>query len=155
MTRRIVSGARESHALAVAKPDGLQMLAHVADAGAEFAGRLGVFRIMLKQMCVRNQHRSATTGIGDDWIHPLESIDVLPCQSPGAFNIARVRMKGTATNLGVGRLSLASVNFQHSRRRLVDSLEESFHHATFEEQNWSARSARILRAVRSHRACVY
>src|SRR3989442_317430 len=161
MTRRIVSGARESHALAVAEADGLQMLAHVADAGAEFAGRLGVFRIMLKQMCVRNQHRSATTGIGDDWrVLPLESIDVLPCQSPGAFNIARVRMKGTATNLGVGRSRFAAVNFQRSRRRLVDSLEESFRHATFEEQNWSAgsadaRSACILRAVRRHLACDY
>src|SRR5437870_2803133 len=151
MTRRIVSGARESHALAIAEADGLEMLAHVADAGAEFAGRLGVFRIMLKQMCVRNQHRSATTGIGDDWrVLPLESIDVLPCQSPGAFNIARVRMKGTATNLGVGRSHFAAVNLQHSRRRLVDSLEESFRHATFEEQNWSAH---VRGTVRTYTRC--
>src|SRR5882672_9117972 len=124
------------------------MLAHVADAGAEFARPLGVLRIMLKQMSIRSQHRSAPAGIGDDWrLIGFESIDVLAGERAGAFNIAGVRMQGAATNLCVRRLNLASVNFQHTRRRFVNPLEESFHNATFEEQNSSAlRSARIWTA---------
>src|SRR5947207_6621800 len=141
------------------------MLYHIADARAEFACRLGVLRIMLKQMSIRSQHRSAPAGIGDYWrLIGFESIDVLAGERAGAFNIAGVRMQGAATNLRVGSLNFASVNFQHTRRRFVDPLEQSFHHATFEEQNSSAlRSARIWSAcilsrrdgMRSHPARAY
>src|SRR5882724_7152697 len=147
MTRRIISGAREAEALAVAKPDCLQMLAHVADARAEFARRLGILFVMLKQMCIRSQHRSAPAGIGDDWrVIVFESIDVLSRQSARAFDVTCVCMQRTTTHLGVGSLNAASVNFQHSGRRFVNPFEESFSHATFEEQNRSAGSTCILRA---------
>src|SRR2546423_12244286 len=96
---------------------------------------LGVLRIMLKQMSIRSQLPSAPAGIGDDWrLIVFESIDVLAGERAGAFNIAGVRMQGAATNLCVRSLNFASVNFQHTRRRFVNPLEESFHHATFEEQ---------------------
>src|SRR5437763_15342802 len=103
MTRRIVSGAREAEALAVAKPDRLQMLAHVADARAEFARRLGILRIMLKQMRIRSQHCAATSGIGNDWRAVVfESLDVSSRQSARAFDITCMCMQGAATTLRVG-----------------------------------------------------
>src|SRR2546423_7684298 len=156
MTRRVVSRARESGRFAVAESDGLKMLAHVADARAEFAGGMGVSRVMLKQMCVRSQHRSATAGIGNDWrVAVFERIDVLPGQSARAFNIAGVRMQGAATHLRLRRLNLAMVNFQDSRRRFVDPLEKSFRHATIEEQNWSARILSRRVGIRRHLACAF
>ena len=129
-------------------------LVNVADARAEFVCPCGVLRIMLKQMSVRNQHRAATTGIGDDGrVLMFESLYVLAGQCACAFKVACVRMQRTAANLCVRRLNFASVNFQHSGRRFVDTFEEAFRHATSEEQNWSAGSARILRAVRRLPAC--
>src|SRR5438105_3455243 len=106
MTGRIVSGARETYTLTVAESDCLQMLAHVADARAEIACPLGVLLIILKQMSVRNQHRSATTGICNyGRVIVFESIDVLPGQSASAFNITCMRMQCAAANLGVGGLN--------------------------------------------------
>src|SRR5438874_3317704 len=98
MTRRIISGAREAETLAVAKPDRLQMLAHVADARAEFARRLGILCVMLKQMRIRSQHCAATAGIGNDWRAVVfESLYVLSRQSARTFDITCVCMQRTTT----------------------------------------------------------
>src|SRR5438034_9154418 len=104
MTRSVVSRARRSDGRAVTKTNRFELLSHVAHARAEFPCRLGVLRVVREQMRVRNQHRTAATRVGHDWrVANLravrERVNVVPGQSPGAIEIARVRVQRTAANL--------------------------------------------------------
>src|SRR5436853_5314292 len=62
-----------------------------------------------------------------------------------------MRMQGAAAHLTKGRLHRAAIHFEHSRRGLVDSLEKPIGDTSFKEKR---RSARILRAVHRHLACL-
>src|SRR5205814_948204 len=153
VTRGVISSAFRIEVRAVAKPSGFELLPDITDARAKALrpGCIGI--IVSQQMPVRKQHRATSTGVGDDRsVVSLERVDVLPRQPARAFQVARVSVQGPTTNLRAGRFNLTTVGLQHSRGCIVNSFEETFGNAAFEERH---RSPGILRPVRTRLACLF
>src|SRR5437867_1684534 len=113
-------------------------------------------------MPVSHEHR-ATAAVVRDYLSIciFEGRYVLSRKCARALEVTSVSMQGAAAHLTRGRLHRAAIHFEHTCRGLVDSLEKSISDTSFKEKHRSGgrsarihRSARILRAVHRHPACL-
>src|SRR5438094_1263788 len=111
-------------------------------------------------MRIRHEHRPTAAGVRDYLsVRVFEHRHVLSRKYARAFEVTGMSMQGAATHLTRRRLHCAAIHFEHTRRGLVDSFEKSVCDTSSKEKDRSThrsalRSARILRAVHRHPACL-
>src|SRR5215813_6253146 len=154
MTGSIVRRSLVSNRTAVAKTLRGKLLPNITDPRAEVTGVLSVCTVICKQVLIRNQHRAATTGVGDDWtISLMEGFDVFACKFSRTLKVTSVRVQRPAANLSRGLSDLAIIRFENSDGGFIHAVKQAVSHAAGKQRDFNGgfifRDLRTLATFRN------
>src|SRR5882762_2426589 len=112
-----------------------QDFGQVAHFGAESAGALGPGPVVIKEMAVFFQSRTATGGIDDDRldVQLFEYLDIATRTLSRLFQLAAVAEKGTATHLSRRRNHVVSGAVEQADAGRIRRSKENAHNAAAHE----------------------